>query len=177
MPKITLQQMVRQWAGASHKFEVNLSNAEAQLAMFATETFRKSFQLQKFNSKGAPKWRPLKSKAKPTQNRVIRLIETGALMDSIQHTFRHVPGGASKITVFTDEKYFARENRNKSGQCFAAIHNSGGSIEATSGSNASSILQRQFMPTEKGEQSSGDSSYMIDYYNKLHIKIFYGLPQ
>ena len=76
MPKITLQQMVRQWAGASHKFEVNVTNAEANLARFAWETFRKSFSLKKFNSKGAPAWRSLQNPPKPTH--VGLLHETGA---------------------------------------------------------------------------------------------------
>lgn len=167
--------MVRQWAGASHKFEVNLSNAEAYVAMFATETFRKSFDLKKFNSKSAPRWRGLQGKPKNTH--IALLYETGALKESINHRYKHVPGGVSTITIFTDAKYFVREHRNKSGQCFAAIHNSGGSVVAAPGSKASHIYQRQFMPTEEGEQSTGDSSYMIDMYQKLHLKIFYGLPQ
>lgn len=175
MAKITLQQMVRQWLGASHKFEVNLSNAEATIARTATETFRKSFDLKKFNSRNAAPWRPLQGEPKETH--VALLHETGALRSSIQYEMAHFPGLGGLITVFTDPKVFSRELRNKKGTCFAAIHNSGGSIEATPGTPASKIYQRQFMPTDSGEVSSGDSSYMVDLYRKLHVKIFYGLPK
>lgn len=180
MPKITLQQMIRQWAGAAHKFEVNVTNAEAQLARFAWETFRKSFTLKKFNSKGAPAWRSLQNPPKPTH--VGLLHETGALKDSLEYRFtRRSKGG--EIKVWTDEKKFMRENRNKQGQCFAAIHNNGG-LTATRGSKASHIIQRQFMPVKKEDAGSlvgpttyGDSSYMIDRLSKLHVQIFYGLPK
>lgn len=167
--------MVNQWAGAAHRFEIQLQAAETKMAMFAIETFRKSFDLKRFNSQGAPAWRPLKGKAKPTH--VSLLYETGALKDSItsKRTTRSKIG--SKITIFTDPVVFNRENRNPKGKCFASIHNSGGSIEASWRSKARYILQRQFMPTKKGEQTSGDSSYMIDMFQKLHIELFYGLPK
>jgi len=174
MPKITLAQMVKQWATASHTFEVNVADAAAELGMFATEVFQKSFDIGGFNSKGAPKWRPLKGAPKSTH--VALLVETRALKDSITYAQKTMPG-SHQISVFTDPKIFSRELRNKNGTCFAAIHNSGGNIMATPGSKASNILQRQFMPTDEGDQAKGDSSYMIEMYQKLHTKIFYGLPK
>lgn len=171
MPKITLKQMVRQWTGATRKFEVNVSNAAAQLAMFAVDTFKKSFDLKRFNSQGSAPWPALKNKAKPTH--IALLKETGALKESITATFYYMLGQGALIEVRTDPKFFVREHRNNSGRCYASIHNSGGNKEATPGSRASFIAQRQFMPTEE----SGDSSYMIDMYNTLHMKIFYNLPK
>ena len=174
MAKITLSQMVKQWATAAHTFEVNVADATAELGMFATEVFQKSFDIGGFNSKGAPKWRPLKGKPKSTH--VSLLIETGALKDSITHAQRVLPG-VHEVSVFTDPKIFGREHRNKNGTCFASIHNSGGNVMAMPGSRASNILQRQFMPTDEGDQAKGDSSYMIEMYQRLHTKIFYGLPK
>ena len=112
MPKITLQQMIRQWAGAAHKFEVNVTNAEAQLARFAWETFRKSFTLKKFNSKGAPAWRSLQNPPKPTH--VGLLHETGALKDSLEYRFtRQSKGGRLKFGLMkrnSCEKTATRDN-------------------------------------------------------------------
>lgn len=174
MPKITLAQMAKQWLTASHTFEVNVADAAAEIGMFATEVFQKSFTVGGFNSKGAPKWRPLKGT--PKSSHISLLVETGALKDSITYSEKVMPG-THQISVFTDPKIFSREYRNKTGTCFAAIHNSGGNVAATPGSKASNILQRQFMPTDEGDQAKGDSSYMIEMYQRLHTKIFYGLPK
>lgn len=172
--RITLEQMVRQWAGVTHKFEANLTNAEEEIASTAVDTFKGSFRMKRFNSKGAPAWRPLRSVPNPTH--VSLLQETNALRDSITSRTQRF-GGTGWIKVFTDPSGFGREYRNKKGKCYAAIHNSGGSIEAESWSPAAQIRQRQFMPTDKGEFTRGDSTIMTDLYEKLHIKIFYGIPK
>lgn len=171
---ITFKQMIRQWIGASHKFQTNLAEAEEQIASTAEDTFKGSFRLKKFNSKGAPPWRALRSVPNPTH--ISLLQETNALRDSITSKTQKY-AGVSWIRVYTNPSGFAGEYRNKKGKCYASIHNSGGSIEADQGSPASKIYQRQFMPTDKGEVTSGDSSIMVDLYNKLHVKIFYGIPQ
>ena len=180
MAKITFQQMVKQWLGASHRFDVNLTNAEAGLAHFAYETYSKSFDLKRFNSKGAPAWRAYKGTPKPTH--ISLLYETGALKRSLAYYFKRKQTGG-EIKVWTDEKKFVRENRNARGECFAAIHNNGG-LTAHRGSKAYHIQQRQFMPVEKSDAGSlsgvttyGDSSYMGSRLNKLHVKIFYGFPK
>lgn len=180
MPKITFAQMARQWTGAAHRFEVQLTNAEAELAKFAHDTFKKSFSLKKFNSRGAPPWRSLKNPPKSTHQGLLH--ETGALRDSLEYSYNRSRSGG-QIKVWTDAKKFVRELRNKRGECFAAIHNNGG-LTATRGSKASHIQQRQFMPVEKNDAGSmsgtttyGDSSYMIERLQKLHVKIFYGFPK
>lgn len=172
--KTTLRNIQRAWANVPHKFQVNLNEAVAGVGRYAVATFKGSFSKKAFNSANGAPWPSLKGKANPGHSSL--LIETGALKDSI--TYSVMQNGLDReIDVYTDPKVFARENRNPSGKCFAAIHNSGGGIAATPGSKAAGILQRQFMPTDRGMSSSGDSSYMEDKLRNLHVKIFRNLPQ
>lgn len=54
--QITPKQMVAQWRNLSHKFQVNLWNFEVKAGKAATEIFQESFDLKRFNSRGAAPW-------------------------------------------------------------------------------------------------------------------------
>lgn len=149
---ITPQRFVAQWEHASHWFDLNLYNFEVRAGETAVKQFQKSFQLQRFNSKGEGTWAPRskntyvpKGKGQPI------LIDTGSLRASIKS---EVSKTKSEVKVYTDPNGFSNTSSHQ-GFCYAAVHN--GPSEFRRGSVAN-MPRRQFM---------GYSTVVKDELNEL----------
>lgn len=155
---IKLEQIPMQWAGAEHKFSVNVNNFEVRAAQKAKTVFRKSFDLGRFNDNGSSMW-PNRSVNSRGSHPLLR--ETGSLYRSIKWKKKKSGG----TMVYTDPREFRNTKRHK-GFCFAAVHNEGLPIKAF-GKKHMNMPRRQFI---------GDSDVLIEELNKLIPMLFEGLP-
>lgn len=141
----------------------NFITGSEGLAETAAETFRQSFDMKRFNTKGSTPWRPSKAERSgehPT------LLWTHTLQNSISVTSGYRYGaGKYSIAVITDESKFGSAGSHP-GFCYAAIHNApDGSY--TYGTWGGPSIQRQFM---------GHSSVIDEYIKQHSIDIFKGFP-
>lgn len=158
---ISPKQLAAQWRTLPNRFEVNVLNFEVLAGRAAVAVFRESFYLQRFNTSGAASW-----PARKDYRRHPLLRETNSLARSIVST-RFSMNRTRGVMIYTSHFSFANSRRNKTGMCYAAIHNEGGKIAAP-GSNASYIQQRQFM---------GHSSVLDSKLEEISIRIFDGFPK
>lgn len=162
--KITPEQLEAQWALLRHVFNVNAWNFEVEASKAAAETFRFSFNMMGFNTRGGTKWPPRKQpKPHPVLN------ETGTLKNSITSKVagRWNGKGGRHLTahVYTDPKKFNTAARHK-GFCYAAVHNAPDGSGFRTG-KAVNIARRQFI---------GHSTVLDDKIWKLTNLLFRGFP-
>lgn len=159
--EITPKTLANQWRNLRHKFEVNVFEFENAAGDAAVDVFKGSFELQKFNTRGAMSW---PSRKNPKSNHPL-LRETGTLQKSIKSK-RLKSVGLGGVIVYTDPGAFGSAARHK-GFCYAAIHNEGG-IGAHATGAAAHIRKRQFI---------GDSTVLREKLKQLEVKIFKSFPQ
>ena len=160
--KITVKQMMTQWALLPNRFAVNVLNFEVMMGRAARDIFKKSFYLQRFNAPGSPAW-PQRTDHKHHS----LLVETGSLLESIKfNTFQFAHH--ETIRVFTDPAELRHANRQDTYFCYAKLHNMGGRNAPHITGGARNIKQRQYM---------GDTSYIKDSLQNYSKIIFNGFPK
>lgn len=156
--KLTPREFIAQWLGADHKFQVNVHNFEVQVGKEAVEIFQKSFELKRFNSKGAKRWAPWQGSY---SGKGTLMEETGTLRNSIKvksiknHT----------VTIFTDPQAFNTGPARHQGFCYAAVHN-----------NLDSLAIKPSRGPKKQRQFIGHSTVLENKLSKMSVHIFDGLP-
>ena len=92
------QAVIAQWRTLPNTFEVNVWNFETKAGSMATNIFKNSFFLMRFNSSGSTPWAPRKDrKTHPL------LRETGSMYNSIKWKRQNSNGKAGKgVTIYTD---------------------------------------------------------------------------
>jgi hypothetical protein len=153
---ISPRQLANKWRTLPSKFEVNVWNFEVRAGKAAVDIFKKSFDLQRFNSPGQFKWRGRRdAKSHPI------LDETGSLKSSIK--WKHLDSKPSGVRIYTDPKSFGNTKRHR-GFCFADVHNAPDGTY-TYGNTGVRSVQRQYI---------GDSSLLGDKLKELSLVIFEG---
>lgn len=150
--RITTKQMVTQWEHLAHQFEVNVWNFEVNVGKAGVEVFKKSFDLQRFNTSGSSPW-----EARRTQKPHPILVETGTLKNSIKWK----KGDKRSVVIYTDPKDFV-----KRGFCYAATHNDPSGTHTYGYSRVPSV-QRQFI---------GHSTVLDRKMQELEKTLFRGFP-
>ena len=156
--KLTPRQMIAQWVGADHKFQVNVHNFEVSAGKAAVETFQKSFELKRFNGASGKRWPSWQGRYAGAGS---LLDETGTLKNSIKvksiknHT----------ITVFTDPTDFLHGPKRHRGFCYAAVHN-----------NLDSLSIKPSRGPKRERQFMGHSTVLKQKLEKLSVHLFDGLP-
>lgn len=158
MPKITPQQMIAQWAGASHKLQVNIHNFEVEAGKVAVEVFQKSFEKKRFNGASGKPWPRWQGHY---QGKGSLMDETGTLKNSIK--VKSITN--HKVTIFTDPSDFTNSARHQ-GFCYAAVHN-----------NLDSLSNKPLKGPKRERQFIGHSSVLSKELKKLSVHIFDGLPR
>ena len=159
--KITIPQMVLQWANASHNFSLNLWNFEVMAGQAARDVFKESFDKGRMNTAHSARW--AKRKRQGDGHPILR--ETSTLRDSIM--YRQKKGKRKRgVMIYTDIKTFMNSKRHK-GFCFAAVHNAPDNAGFRT-KHMANMPQRQFI---------GDSSVLDRQLNKLNDEIFKGFPK
>lgn len=161
--QVTPKQMVVQWRNLPHKFQVNLWNFEVKAGKAATEIFQESFNLKRFNSRGAAPWA---ARSKHSKAKHPLMTETYSLKKSIKWKHLGDKSSPSGVTIFTDPNGFTHTKSHK-GFCFAAVHNAPASLGTRRG-RVKNMPRRQFM---------GDSSVLREELKKLSVMIFTGFPK
>lgn len=156
--KLELRQLVAQWAGADHKFQVNVHNFEVDAGKKAVEVFQGSFKLKRFNDEGQKRWPHWQGKY---QGKGTLMDETGTLKNSIK--VKSIKG--HKITIFTDPKDFSTSVSRNRGFCYAAVHN-----------NLDSIANKPPRGPKKERQFIGHTTVLQGKLDKLSVHLFDGLP-
>lgn len=158
---ITPKQFISQWKVLPHKLGVNIWNFEVKVGKAAEETFKKSFELKRFNAKGQTTWAPRKRRPKDGHE---LMVETGSLYHSIKWIHTGTKGEPSGVKVFTDPNGFKKARRNK-GRCYAAVHNGPSEFRTKHMTN---MPRRQFI---------GHSGVLKQEMLKLESIIFQGFPK
>lgn len=156
--KLTPQQLMAQWLGADHKFQVNVHNFEVQAGKEAVETFQKSFDLKRFNGRSGKQWASWQGSY---SGKGSLMEETGTLRNSIK--VKSIKN--HKITVFTDPRDFNTGPARHRGFCYAAVHN-----------NLDSLSIKPPRGPKRERQFIGHSTVLGDKLKKLSVHIFDGLP-
>lgn len=157
MPKITPRQMIAQWAGATHKFQVNVHNFEVEAGKLAVETFKESFDKHRMNTQGAKRWAPWQGSY---SGKGSLMNETGTLKNSIK--VKEIK--AHKVHIFTDPSAFGSSARHQ-GFCYAAVHN-----------NLESLAIKPAKGPKRERQFIGHSTVLENKLKKQSIHLFDGLP-
>lgn len=161
---LTPKQFILQWTHIPHKFEVGLWGFEATMAREAVAIFKRSFDLRRLNSDGAPSW-PERKKHYPHPI----LNETGTLKNSIRS--RRLEQGVLEakttrgVQIYTDPARFGTAKRHK-GFCYAAVHNAPDG-KYTYGKSGAPSVQRQFI---------GHSTEIDDKIRECSMKLISILP-
>lgn len=109
------QAFIAQWNVAPSAFAVGVFNFKQRIAWEAISVFKKSFYLQRFNSKSQAAWH-----TKNNYNHPI-LEETGNLKNSLD--FRKTDKG---VNIFTNPVFLRTSKRQKGRDfCYAGMHNFG----------------------------------------------------
>lgn len=160
---ITPKQVVAQWRNLPHKLSVNLWNFEVKAGKAAQETFKDSFDLKRFNSRGSTTWA---SRSKWSKAKHPLMVETGSLQKSIKWKHIGSKGTPAGVTIYTDPNGFSHTKRHR-GFCYAAVHNAPSSLGTRRG-RVRNMPRRQFM---------GHSSVLQEELKKLSPMIFQGFPK
>lgn len=165
----------KQWAThlliAAHELEINTVNFVQVMTRYAKRVFEKSFEIQRFYSKGAPNWIPLRPSTKRIrESRGVLsqkiLIERRQLMDSLDLDFGFV-GGAFSGAVYTKTV----NDRNGGQVCYAAIHNEADGTYTLG--NENNVLGRRIPTTGSVQrQFMGHSTYIESFATKIRNKYF-----
>lgn len=148
--RITPEQMLAQWVGLDHTFEINEYNFEVRTTRDLTDLFKKSFERKAFDGKTWPAWTPAYAKwvRQHSHSGHSMLRETGSLRSSLKPVVE--PLGAigkkqRKSYVHTDPGAFGNTRRNP-GFCFAAVHNN---YNELTNKPSGPKFERQFMGHSK----------------------------
>lgn len=156
--KLTPAQFVSQWMGADHKFQVNVHNFEVNAGKAAVETFKKSFDLKRFNGASGKSWPAWQGSY---SGKGTLMDETGTLKNSIKvKSIRN-----HQITIFTDPADFQNGPARHKGFCYAAVHN-----------NLNSISHKPPRGPKRERQFIGHSTELQQKLKKSSVHLFDGLP-
>lgn len=156
--RLTPRQLIAQWAGADHKFQVNVHNFEVEAGKTAVEVFQKSFDLKRFNDRSGKRWAQWQGNYTGAGT---LMDETGTLKNSIK--VKSIKN--HQVTIFTDPKDFISGPARHRGFCYAAVHN-----------NLDSLSNKPLRGPKRERQFIGHSSVLGDKLKKMSVHIFDGLP-